>query len=496
MAGGAGAAAVAGYALVEINATAAFAVAALPVIAVGGVYLMTSGQIALWAAAFVLPVSRLFGGQFVGGLFYQDVVAILAVGAWIFATFIGRGRVPSIPRTPVLGWPFVLFAAVIFSATLRGHYEYGASLIGQPLRLFLYAAIVAGLAGMTVPKMYRLLPWIFYPVVVLIALRALYYLATGGSATEADVLSTGGTRLIGISPTVYAAGGLFLALLNLRLAPEARARMLHLSIAGIAMFCVISGFGRAVYAAVAIVGLLFFVTSRGIRSTVLSIVPLALPFLVVLAIGLNQAAPHFVGSVNDRMFSAPETDANVQWRLQANRAVLDQVREQPVFGVGFGRSSEFYVQIPNETTGRPTFQRVQIGQDPHNGYVFLLAGGGILALGTFALLLATFGVDVVRRYRSNPDPRARLIVLWASATLFAFLFNAASGTAFARPDNILTIWALLVLPAVIRPSKSSDSDDAEGRADESKQEGHELETVEPANERRPGAFSMASGLDH
>ena len=497
MAGGAGAAAVAGYALVEINATAAFAVAALPVIAVGGVYLMTSGQIALWAAAFILPVSRLFGGQLVGGLYYQDVVALLAIGAWIFAMFIARGRVPPIPRTPVLGWPFVLFAAVIFSATLRGHYEYGASLIGQPLRLFLYAAIVAGLAGMTVPKMYRLLPWIFYPAVVLVALRALYYLATGGSATDASVLSTGGTRLIGISPTLYAAGGLFLALLNLRLVSEARARMLHLSFAGIAMFCVISGFGRAVYAAVAIVGLLFFVTSRGIRGTVLSIVPLAAPFLVVLAIGVNQAAPEFVGSVSDRLFSAPETDANVQWRLEANRAVLDQVREEPLFGVGFGRSSHFFIEIPNETTGRSTFQRVDIGQDPHNAYVFLLAGGGILALGGFALLLATFGVDAARRYRSNRDPRARLIILWACATLFAFLLNAASGTSFARPDNILTIWALLVLPAVVRPSTNGESEgEPKNRAEESGGDGREVEVVELTTTRRPRAVAMPSSRRH
>jgi O-antigen ligase len=294
---------------------------------------------------------------------------------------------------------------------------------------------------------------------------------------------------------MYAAGALFLALLNLRLAHEARARMLHLSIAGIALFCVISGFGRAVYAGVAIVGLLFFVTSRAIRGTVLSVVPLALPFVVMLAIGVNQAAPEFVGTVNDRMFSAPETDANVQWRVEANRAVLDQVREQPLFGVGFGRGSEFYLQIPNETTGLPAFQGVEIGQDPHNGYVYLLAGGGIVALGAFALLLATFGFDAVRRYRSSSDPRARLIVLWASATLFVFLLNAASGTSFGRADNILTIWALLVLPAVVRPTTSGDSgSEREARTDEIRREGRELEAVEPAVERRPSAFAMTSSL--
>ena len=103
-----------------------------------------------------------------------------------------------------------------------------------------------------------------------------------------------------------------------------------------------------------------------------------------------------------------ETDANVQWRLRANRAVLEQFREQPLVGVGFGRRSGFFIEVENETTGLPALRRVEIGQDPHNGYVFLLAGGGILALGTFALLLGTFAIDVVRRYRTNSDPRARL----------------------------------------------------------------------------------------
>ena len=465
MIGGVAAAAVVAYALVETSPTAAFAVAALPVIAMGGVYLMTSGQIALWAIVFVLPISEFIVGRQIGPLFYQDLVVLVALGALIFATVIGRGRVPGIPHTPVLRWPLVLFAGAIFSAALRGHDAYGASLLGQPVRLFLYAAIVAGLAGMTVPKIYRLLPLIFYPLVVVLALLAVYYFLTGGSSTDQSQLSTGGTRLLGISASMYASGALFLALLNLRLAADTRARMLHLGIAVISTFCVAASFGRAVYAAVAVVGLLFFVTSREIRSSVVSVLPLALPFLVVLAIAVNHSAPDLVKSINDRMFSDPATDANVQWRLQANRAVFEQVREDPIFGVGFGRKSEFFLEVENETTGLPSLRRVEIGQDPHNGYVFLLAGGGILAFGTFVLLLGVFAFDAARRYRDNADPHARLIVLWASATLFVFLLNSASGPYFGRPDNALAIWALLVLPAVVVPMRGDDAGGAKAEGE-------------------------------
>ena len=130
----------------------------------------------------------------------------------------------------------------------------------------------------------------------------------------------------------------------------------------------------------------------------------------------------------------------MQWRLRANRAVLEQFREQPLFGVGFGRRSEFFIEVENETTGLPALHRAEIGQDPHNGYVFLLAGGGILALGTFALLLGTFALDVVRRYRSSSDPRSRLILIWASRNAFRLSRERSIGHVFRqarqRPNDL------------------------------------------------------------
>jgi O-antigen ligase len=459
IAGAAAMSATAAFALVEVSPAVGMALALLPLVAVAGVYIVTSGQVVLYAAAIALPMAAVgvVSKPVLGSVYLQDVIVVFALGAWVFATLLGRGRVPSIPHTPVLGWPFVIFAAAILSATLRGHYAYGASLLGQPLRLFLYAAIVAGLAGVTAQTMYRLLLALFYPGAVLAAFLALYYLATGASATDQAVLSTGGTRLLGISTSLYCAGALFLALLNLRLAPSAGARVLHLGVASVATFGVVVGFGRAAYTAVGLVCLLFVLTSRRLRSAVLSVVPLALPFVILFAIAVSQAAPDLVDSVASRVSSPPATDPNVQWRLEANRAVVAQVREQPLFGVGFGRTSEFFLNVEDPTTGIPTPQQVEVDQDPHNGYLLLWAGGGLFALGSFALLLGTYGIDALRRYRSNPDPIGRLIILWGSATLFVFLFNAGSGTSFANPTNILTIWALLVLPAVVPRATQADS---------------------------------------
>lgn len=461
LAGGALLAAATGAALVAVGPAAGLFLAVLPLFAIGVVYVVTTGQVAIYAAAIALPMIPIgiLGAQLAGSLYPQDLIAALALAALLFATFLGRGRVPPVPRTPVLGWPLVLFAIAIFTATLRGHYEYGASLVGQPLRLFLYAAIVAGLIGMTVPRLYRLVVWLFYSGVVLIALSALYYLATGGSATDQFALSTGGTRLIPISTSLYSAGGLFLALLNLRLAAGARERVLHVSIAATALFGVIAGFGRAAYIGVLIVGVVFLLTSRRLRLNVLSLAPLALPFVVLLAIGATFAAPDLVSSVRGRVSSPPSTDANVQWRVEANRAVLEQVREQPLVGSGFGRTTEISITVNDPTTGIPSEQRFEIGQDPHNGYVFLLAGGGVVTLATFLLILLVFALDAVRRYRASPDPIARLLILWSCATLFVFLFNAVSGTSFASPVNVLTIWALLVLPAAVQAGREEEEEE-------------------------------------
>jgi O-antigen ligase len=437
------------YALVTRSPAAAAAFALLPFVAIGLVYVVTSGQAILYGASMVLGMLTLnvLGQPIVASIYVEDLVAALALAALIFATFIEPTRIARVPRTPVLGWPFVFFSTAIAAATIRGHYAYGVSLLGQPLRLVFYAAIVAGLIGMTVPKMYRFLVVAFYSAVVWMALVALAKIATNESHS---FLSTGGERVLAISTSIYAAGGLFLALLNLRLATTGRARLLHVCIAAIALFDVTAGFGRAVYTAVALAGAVLIVGSSRLRNNVLSVVPLLLPVLLIGVIAVSQATPAFLGSVKERALSSPTTDSNVQWRIHANREVLKQVRENPLFGVGFGRTIEFFLDIKDPTTGIPTTEREESGQDPHNGYLFLWAGGGVLALGSFLLLIGVFVVDSVKRYRRTTDPIGRLIIAWAGATLWVFLVNAASGTGLESPTNILTIWALLVLPSLVR----------------------------------------------
>lgn len=434
---------------------AAVVVGSLPLVAVASAWLIQSGRVLLLAAVILMPMSgiAIFNEPLpVPGptVFPQDVVLLLALGAWAFDHLIfGRngGALPT-PRSIVHGWPLVLFALAVFVATLRGHYAYGATLFGQPLRLPAYAAIVVTLAGLNVKSLYRLLRAVLYSGTIVTMLWAAYYIATGSSQTDQSDLSTGGTRILGISISIFCASALFFALLSLRLSPRGGTRILHLTMAALAFSGVILGFGRAVFAATALVCALLLAFSAPVRTSLLSVLPLALPVLVLAAIMLPHVAPEIVQAARERVSTPPASDPNVQWREKANEAVFAQVREQPLFGVGFGRASHFFIGVPSDG-GVVVPLRVDIDQDPHDGYLFLWAGGGLAALGSFVLILVAAVFDGRRRFTQTTDATSRLLILWSGATCFVFLFNAASGTTFEVPSSLMMIWLTLSVPAVV-----------------------------------------------
>ncbi len=443
------------YVWMNMGSSAAVAAGSLPLVAVAAAVLLQSGGALLVAAAFAIPlagISPLSRPLPIAGpsIFPQDVILLLAIGAWAFDRLIygPRGEALQTRRTVIFGWPLVLFGVAMFIATMRGHYAYGATLFGQPLRLVLYAGILFALAGMSVERLYRVLRAALYLGTITTMLWAAYYIATGTSQTDAADLSTGGVRILGITPSLYCASTLFFALVSLRLTPSGSARMLHLAMAVLGLFGVVLGFGRAVFAATALACIVLLAFSGSVRRSLASVIPLALPVLVLVAVLLTQVAPDAIDAARSRITSPPATDANVQWRKQANTAVFAQVRERPLFGVGFGRSSHFFIGVPS-SSGIVVPVRVDIGQDPHNGYVYLWAGGGLAALGSFLLILGYAAYDGVRRYMRTADATSKTVLLWCGATLFAFLFNAASGTAFESPPNLLTIWLLLAIPAVV-----------------------------------------------
>ena len=437
------------------DATTAFAFAALPLVAFCAALLVQSQRTVLLGAVLFLPLSGVPGSQSPlplpgATVFPQDVILALALGAWAFERLIfGRHTRPDpVPRTVVVGWPFVLFSLAIITATLRGHYAYGTALFGQPLRLVLYAGIAVALVKMSVDSLYSVIRTALYAGTLVTMLWACYHIATGTSQTYQVDLSTGGSRILAISTSVYCASSLFFALLSLQLSPKGGTRMLHLGMAVLSLFGVVLGFGRAVFAATALVCLVLLLVSKAVGGAVFSVIPLALPFLVLVGLMIPKVTPELVDAAQARISASPSADANVQWRLEASKAVLAQVREEPLIGVGFGRSAEFYMPVLS-SSGYWVPVRVETDQDPHNSFIYLLAGGGLAALGSFVLLLLAAGYDGVRRYRNTSDPKSRLLLVWVAASLFTFLLNAATEPTLTSPSDLLTIWLLLLIPAVV-----------------------------------------------
>ena len=436
--------------LAHRGASSSALLALVPLILILFGLLVSSNRTVLLAAALGLsmtfstlqkPVPLPFPGQ----LYWTDIVVILALTAWLARrlTLPAEAR-PRSPATPLLGPPIILFAAVTLWAALRGHYAYGSNLLGGPVRLFGYALLVFAFVDLNPRTTYRTIVAVFYTGTVWMFLNAVYYFATGTSQTDQIDLSTGGKRILSLSTAMYLSGGLFLALLNLEIDRTTKRRAIHVLIATLALVGIVVAYGRATYLAVALVVPMLFLLLPRLRSGLFSVLPICLPFVVLLAIALPHVAPSIESTFSNRVLKSNSADVNVQWRQAAAGALWEQVHQSPITGVGFGKTAMLRFD------GVPTV----INQDPHDSFLYLLAGGGILTLSAYLLLVLTFAVDAVRRLRKTKDPYRRLIIIWSMATLCSFLINAGAGPVLSDPRMLLTIWAVMLLPSSIAPPTS------------------------------------------
>jgi O-antigen ligase len=121
--------------------------------------------------------------------------------------------------------------------------------------------------------------------------------------------------------------------------------------------------------------------------------------------------------------------------------------DRPLLGLGFGRVVDY--------TWEGRFYRVE--GDPDNSFVYILAGGGALALASFLLLMGAYVRDALRRLRETSDVERSLIV-WALSAWFIVMVNCAMAPFLPRSKIVLTLWALLLLPALVRRSDESSAE--------------------------------------
>ena len=375
-------------------------------------------------------------------IFASDILVLLALVSWLAARLSRPPEArPNWLRSPVLGWPLLLLAITIFLGVLRGHERYGETFFGQPVRLVFYAGIAAAMTDLTARQAYRGIVAVFYAGAVWQFVLALYYLATGTSQTDTLALSTGGVRLLALSTAMYLACALVLAILNLELGGTAWQRVGHATMAGLAAFGIIVALGRTTFAAVGVLLPLLLLALRRARSTSISIVPLFIPILVVAGILVVHGAPDLLPTLRDRISASPSNDVSARWRENAYRVALHGVADEPIRGLGFGRKTSFVIE--NQT--------VEFKGDPHNSYIYLLAGGGALALGAFVLLTLVYLTDSVRRAVAATGVE-RALVVWSLAAWFVFAVNTATGPILTDPQLLLTIWIVMLLPALVRRS--------------------------------------------
>jgi len=429
------------------KASAAVALALLPVLllGVGALVIARRAWIVYIALALTLTGLDVTGALPLPGgtqIFASDVLVLLALGGALGAALLPRaGDEPrSRNTTPVLGIVLLAFAVTIILGVVKGHERYGAPFVGQPARMLVYAGIAFALVGLTAESAWRAITIIFYAGAVVQALWAVYFIGTGTSQTEALELSTGGIRILALSTSIYLTGSFLCALLNVELhRHRAAAQVGDAVIALLALFGIVVSFGRTTYVAVAVVVPLLLIFRRQLRRSVFWLLPLAVPVLVLVVLLVPAASPKLVTTLDARLTGTTNSrDVNVVWRDRARDAVMQGVDKEIVTGVGFGRVTSFMFDG----------ERVNVEGDPHDSYVFLLAGGGILALGTFLLLSAVYVVDCWRRIRRS-DGVPQALVIWSVGTWLAFMINALAGPIFTDPTMMLTIWILMLMPSLV-----------------------------------------------
>ena len=377
-----------------------------------------------------LPVGST--GIWLADLIVAGVVAGFAI-EWMLKPSDQR---PRLPRTLIMGLPMLVFVGALLIGAERGHDRYDASLIGMPLRLAAYSAILFALPRVTPARALKGVTTVLYLGSVYLALVATYHVATGTSATEILNLSTGGIRYIGISAATYAAAAFVMAILNLGRGRDKP--LLHLTIALLAGFDVIVAYTRTIWLMLTIILIIAIMMAPHIRSALVASIPIVVPVLALGIVLVIALAPDLVSTLVDRVSTPASQDTSVQWRANAYQAVLSGTSDEPTLGVGFGRQTSFSLNgQPNYITG-----------DPHNGFIYVYAGSGLLGLSALILVLLAYLADLTRRWRwSSGD--ARTLVAWSGATWALLMVHAASEPVFTTPHLMITIWICMALPSVV-----------------------------------------------
>jgi hypothetical protein len=147
---------------------------------------------------------------------------------------------------------------------------------------------------------------------------------------------------------------------------------------------------------------------------------------------------------------------NVQWRLSIWKFMLEKTAHDPVFGVGFGRPTDFHWNgnVYDARTGPPSDINYSTG--PHNSFVNLIYRTGALGFLSLLALVVLAAIRLVRALRTPLRPFERSMLVGTAVAFVMATGTACFSVALEGPYMGMIFWIflglMLVLPKLLSPS--------------------------------------------
>jgi len=190
-----------------------------------------------------------------------------------------------------------------------------------------------------------------------------------------------------------------------------------------------------------LVGITVFLSLLWLRRLKLKVPEVGLAALVVLLIGFAASTP-FLGGSNVAGFSSSlGRDDTLTGRTEVWAAVLPAMKQQPLFGYGFG---SFWTDARRALYDIPT---------AHNGYLDIMLEQGIVGLFVYTLWLLSCARQLRRALKQDYE--------WASLALcflvMALIYNATESALNSMTEHMtaVVLIASFVVPASIRVRRTS-----------------------------------------
>ena len=238
---------------------------------------------------------------------------------------------------------------------------------------------------------------------------------------------------------MYLAIGLILVALHLAREDRLVRRIGLSALMAMCLFGIFLALARTTWLALAASSLVLLVFTPEARRATGRFLALAAPFIVLAALLAPIVAPAQLHNIRDRVNqpSGQGQDESAVFREQAWGLMLDRWELSPAFGRGFGQTVSF---ISNDKS------EVDVTNDPHNGFIYLLVGMGVAGLLAFLMIQVGF---VRQAFRAIRLPGGRDLAIWALAAWVIYMVNAFTGVLLGTEALMLFLWYLLAVPVAL-----------------------------------------------